>query len=170
MLDLVADTNIVFSAIITRGKIREIILLRGGVRLHIPEEMREELYRHVPKMQKYLSLDEEQLHGLIDEFLREVTEPHSKEEYKHKLQEARRLISKVDPTDAPFIALAMYLKIPLWTGDRRLFEHAVETRFKHYKAVDTRGVEMLLEGRSWREVEKYLRERYGEASDKKTRR
>jgi len=64
----------------------------------------------------------------------------------------------------------MHLHVLLWTGDRRLLELAVITKFKHYKAVDTRGVEMLLEGRSWREVEEYLRERYGEVPDKRTRR
>ena len=30
-----------------------------------------------------------------------------------------------------------------------------------YKALDTRALEMLLEGRGWGEVEEHLKERYG---------
>ncbi len=161
MLQFVANTNIVFSAIIKRGKIREIILLRGNIKLHIPEEMREELHRHIPKMQKYLNLTKAELQKLIDEYLNEVATLHNKKEYKHKIREAKKLLGNIDPTDAPFVALAMHLRVPLWTGDRRLLELAVETGFKYYRAVDTRGVEMLLEGRSWSQVEEYLRRKYG---------
>jgi len=70
-------------------------------------------------------------------------------------------MAEVDPKDTPFVALAMHLGMPLWTGDRVLIRLAVETGFRYYKAVDTRGVEMLLEGKTWEEVEEYLGREYG---------
>jgi len=68
----------------------------------------------------------------------------------------------VDPDDWPFIALAMYLKVPLWTGDKSVLTFSVRTKFKHYMALDTRAVEILLEGKSWDKIKKYLKEKYGE--------
>jgi len=39
---------------------------------------------------------------------------------------------------------------------------SVRTKFKHYVAVDTHAVEMLLEGKPWNKIKKYLKEKYGE--------
>jgi len=160
-LDLVADTNIIFSALIKSGKIRKIILTQGTIKLHIPEELQEELHNHTKKLKRYLNLPEEGIHDLINEFIKEVAKPHKKDEYKNLLPEAEKLIRKVDPTDAPFVALAMHLEMPLWTGDKGVLRLSARTKFKHYVALDTYAVEMLLEGKSWNEVEKYLEEKYG---------
>ncbi|MEB3779451.1 MAG: putative toxin-antitoxin system toxin component, PIN family [Desulfurococcales archaeon] len=162
MIELVADTNIIYSALLTRGKIRSLILLRGNIRLHTPAELREELYKHTPKLQRYLELTRGEVQSLIDNLLEETTILHNKNEYKGQIQRAREIVEKVDPEDTPFIALAMHLGIPLWTGDKELIKLAVRTEFQHFKALDTRGVEMLLEGKPWREVEEYLKREYGE--------
>lgn len=72
---------------------------------------------------------------------------------------ARRLAEDVDLEDWPFIALAMYLDVPLWTEDKRLIRLAVES-FKHYKAVDTEAIGMLLVGFEWRGIAARLRGKY----------
>ena len=161
MIEVVADTNILFSALATRGRIRELILTRPDLILHAPVEAGEELYRHTDKLSSYLSLP---LHGIkwvINLFLRDVVVLHAREEYKGKLAKALSIVEDTDPADAPFIALAMHLGVPLWTGDKGILSLAVETGFRFFKAVDTRGVEMLLEGREWAEVRGYLAGRYG---------
>ncbi len=161
MIELVADTNIIYSALLKRGKIRSLILLRGNIRLHTPAELREELYKHTPKLQRYLELTKEEVQSLIDNLIEGTTTLHNKNEYRELIPRAREIVEKVDPEDTPFVALAMYLGIPLWTGDKELIRLAVRTKFKHFKALDTRGVEMLLEGKPWSEVEEYLRREYG---------
>ena len=45
-LEIVADTNIVFSALIKSGKIKRLIPTRGNPKLHIPEELAQELHNH----------------------------------------------------------------------------------------------------------------------------
>ena len=59
MLDLVADTNIIFSALLKKGKIRKIVLLGEGIKLHAPQELYEELHRLAPKLQRYIRLPRE---------------------------------------------------------------------------------------------------------------
>ena len=161
-LEVVIDTNILFSALIKSGKIRRLILTRGILKLHIPEELAQELHNHTEKLKKYLDLETTEIHKLIDEFIREVATTHRKEEYKHTLQRARKLVERSDPTDAPFVALAIHLGIPLWTGDHRLIELSVKQNFKDYIALDTKALEMLIEGVEWKRIEEYLKERYGQ--------
>ncbi len=161
MIELVADTNITFSALLKRGRIREIILLRGNLKLHAPAELREELYRHTSKLQRYLDLTREEIREMIDRFLEETTTLHRKEEYEGHLPRALEIVRDVDPADAPFVALAMHLGVPLWTGDRGLLRLAVETGFRHFTAIDTEGVELLLEGAPLEEVKERMKRKYG---------
>jgi len=60
-------------------------------------------------------------------------------------------VEDLDPDDWPFVALAMYLDMPLWTGDKGLIRLAVVAGFRYFRGVIARGVEMLLEGKTWRE-------------------
>ena len=161
MIELVADTNITFSALLKRGRIRKIILLRGNLKLHAPAELRDELYRHTPKLQRYLELTREEMRRIIDQFLEETTTLHRKEEYARHLPRALEIVKNVDPADAPFVALAMHLGVPLWTGDKGLLELAVETGFRYFTAIDTEGVEMLLEGASLEEVRERMKRKHG---------
>ena len=104
MLDLVADTNIIFSALLKKGKIRRIVLLGEGIKLHAPRELYEELHRLAPKLQRYLRLPEEELHKVIDTFVYETIELHEREEYREMVAPAEQLLADVDLSDAPFLA------------------------------------------------------------------
>ena len=157
-LETVADTNILFSALIKSGRIRRLILTRGILKLHIPEELAQELHGHAEKLGKYLDLETTEIHRLIDEFIREVATTHRREEYKHTLQKARKLVERVDPADTPFVALAMHLNIPLWTGDKALIRLGLETG--EYIAVDTEGVELLLRGELLGSILERMKEKY----------
>ncbi len=99
-----------------------------------------------------------EIHRLIDEFIREVATRHRREEYKHTLQKARKLVERVDPADTPFVALAMHLNIPLWTGDKALIRLGLETG--EYIAVDTEGVELLLRGELLGSILERMKEKY----------
>ncbi|MEB2835911.1 MAG: PIN domain-containing protein [Desulfurococcales archaeon] len=72
--------------------------------------------------------------------------------------EARRIAASFDPDDWPFIALALEYGAPIWTNDRDLIRGSLRTG--GYRALDTRGLEMLLNGVSWEEIRGYLRRRY----------
>ncbi len=162
-MEFIVDTNILFSTLLGGKTSRVFAKTVRKASLHTVSALVEEIRRHKDKIAKYSTLSIDTIETLIDEILREDLTLHDTAEIPGEVKEkARELTRNVDPDDWPFIALAMHLKIPLWTGDKDVIRLAVETRFKHYKAVDTRGVEILLEGKSWSEVEEYLLERYGE--------
>lgn len=49
-----------------------------------------------------------------------------RESYSAKLSRARRLIEKGDPDDVEILALALHLKVPLWSNDNDFEQAGVE--------------------------------------------
>ena len=158
-MDIVVDTNIVFSAVlggrISRVFARAIIQFR----LHTVKALIEEIQRHKTKIARYSTLTPETLETLIHHILTEDLKIHSTEKIPSDTKEkAKKLAKTADPSDWPFVALAIHLGAPLWTGDKQLIRLALRTGV--FRAVDTHGVEMMLEGKPWSEVEEEMRKRY----------
>ncbi len=159
----VVDTNIVFSILIGGRRIKELFLRnRNRLGLTTPETMLEEVEKLLPKAAGIVnaepSLVREIYNTLVKPYVKTFPEDAIPEETREK---AKKLVEEVDPSDWPFVALAMHLGVPLWTGDKKIIKLAVDNEFREFKAVDTRGVEMLLEGKPWKEVEEYLKRKYG---------
>ena len=142
------DTNIVFSAVLRPGRVRS-LLFSGLAELHAPREILGELESIEGKVAKYL--DPVLYREAINRLPRVIT-LHESMEYMHLEEDARRIAGRFDPDDWPFIALAMHLQAPLWTGDKAILEYAARTRYREYIAVDTEGVEQLLRGVGLEEV------------------
>ena len=160
MHTLVIDTNIVFSAIIKPGRIRE-ILFRSYLDIYAPEELVMELEILEPKILRHTKLSPAEIKIVKETLFSHIVTIVSRKVYLESAKKAYRLLENVDPKDTPFVALAMHLNVPLWTGDKDLLKLAVETRFEYFVAVDTEGVEMLLAGRSLEDVKKRVRRKYG---------
>ncbi len=160
MLTLVVDTNIVFSAIIKPGRIRE-ILFRSSLDLYAPEELALELEILEPKILRYTKLSPAEVRMVRETILSHIVNTVSRKDYVESAKKAYTLLKDVDPKDTPFVALAMRLGVPLWTGDKRIIELSVRTGFEYFVAVDTEGVEMLLERKNLGEVEERMRVKYG---------
>ncbi|MEB3759497.1 MAG: PIN domain-containing protein [Desulfurococcales archaeon] len=162
---LVVDTNILFSILIGGRKLRQLFLImRESVEFQVPAAIIEEVEKLLPKAARYVGTSPE----LIYEIFRILIKPYlivrDEREIPDQVREkAKELVRDVDPDDWPFVGLAMFLGVPLWTGDKELLRLSVETGFKYFVAVDTEGVEMLLEGKKIEEVEEGMRERYWES-------
>jgi len=72
-----------------------------------------------------------------------------------------RLAEQFDVKDAPFVALALKLSIPIWTGDKKMIEFGLKT--ENYAALDTKAVEDLIEGKSLEDVLNDLKKRFGKS-------
>ena len=159
-MELVVDTNIVFSALIGTKTKDTLSIALITVELHTVTELFKELEEHWVKITKHTYLPAH----LLDQFyktIRDTTTMHSTDIIPDDIIEmARRLVAGVDPDDWPFVALAMYMDAPLWTGDKGLLALSAETGFKWFTAVDTEGVEMLLRGKSLDSVLERMREKY----------
>jgi len=160
MPTLVVDTNIVFSAIVKPGRVRE-ILFKAPLKLYAPEELVEELDELEPRILRYTRLSREEA-LIVKEVITttNILEIVPREEYISTARKIYPLLEKVDPKDTPFVALANHLNIPLWTGDHGILKLSARTRFKQFIAVDTEGVEMLLRGESLEKVKERMRGKY----------
>jgi len=152
---LVVDSNIVFSLIISGSSGRVYRLLKDySLSLYAPEEV-------ICEFREYTSLLKEK----AKEFEKRVLLAFSLltivpfEVYSSEIQEALRIASMFDAKDAPFIALALKLGIPLWTEDKDVLRHSFASG--KYVALDTAAVEELLKGKDIKKVLKDLRSRLG---------
>ena len=135
---LVVDTNIVFSALIVPGRVRR-VFHTPLLSLYAPDILLDELWRHREKMERYI--EGWALREILSSLPRRI---RFRRAPRNTLAKAVGIISSIDLADAPFIALAMHLGVPLWTGDKKVLRLAVETGFRDFRAVDTRGVDLLL--------------------------
>lgn len=127
-MKFVVDTNVAFSAVLnTEGKIGDLILNSHELlEFHTCDTLRSELKKHRPKLFELSKMSEEQLDQSIYQitnclvFTNEALIPF---EYWMK---AANLVREVDMEDIAFVALAEFLGIKLWTGDKALMKGLVK--------------------------------------------
>lgn len=117
---VVVDTNLIFSALIPKAsKIRE-ILLESNLTFYAPNFLIAEIYKHKEKLIKNSKFNETEFYiyfnGIIDK-IQFVPIDFISIESKQK---AYDLCKDIDAKDTPFIALAIDLNLPIWTGDKKL--------------------------------------------------
>ena len=131
-MKLVVDTNIVFSAMISpKGVAGELMLFTWPrLELFAPEDLRVELSKHRDKAVKAskLSVDEVvELEGIV--LGRITVVPHAVVPTA-TWERAYDLVKDIDEDDDQFVALALHLNCPLWTGDGKLVRGLRRKGFK----------------------------------------
>ncbi len=131
-MKLAVDTNIVLSAMITpRGAVGELLLFTWPrLELFAPEHLRVELSKHREKAAKAarLTVDEiVEIEGIV--LSRITTMPHAVLPATI-WERAFHLVKDIDEDDAQFVALALHLNCPLWTGDKKLLTPLRRKRFE----------------------------------------
>ena len=154
---LVVDTNIAYSALLKSSRIHRLLVTEQRLEPHAPKVLLDEIEKHIPRIRRYTGFTARELRVLW-EILVERIKIHQEEEYAEEMEEAVNLLRKVDLSDAPFVALAMFLGVPLWTGDKALIRLGLETG--EYIAVDTEGVELLLRGELLGSILERMKEKY----------
>lgn len=119
---VVVDTNLIFSAMIPKAsKIRE-VLFESNMRFYSPNFLITEIYTHKDKLLKYSKLNDSEFYLLFSGIIERITFVPIDFIGKDSRQNAYDLCKDVDIKDTPFIALAIDLGIPLWTGDKKLMD------------------------------------------------
>ena len=153
---IVVDTNKILAATIKPGRVRT-LLYQAPITPITPAQLLEEVEEHAQEIARKIGISKEEFLTLFKKLIKDtttLTTPH-----QPYIEKAKRIASMFDSDDWPFIALALQYNAPVWTNDKEMIRYSLETG--KYKAVDTRALEMLLEGKSWKEVERYLKTRYG---------
>lgn len=121
-MKIIVDTNIVFSALLNTSKGIGKILLTSNqyLQFYTCQYLRTELHNHSLKLKKLTKLSDDELEQLIDLILKNITTIHEDIIPKSQFIKAFELTKDIDPSDTPFLALAIHLKGRLWTGDNKL--------------------------------------------------
>lgn len=117
-MKIVADTNRLIAVLIKDGGSRE-ILRNSTYEFLTPAFAFEEIWKHRKEIAEKAGLtDDELLVFIFLLFYRVRLLPLSV--YNSNMKEAIYLIGENNKKDATFIAVALALKIPLWTHDKEL--------------------------------------------------
>lgn len=131
MKDLVIDTNKLISALISpNGRTAEkIIELSSQFRLNACHFLYVEIFAHKNKILKASKLTEPELLELMLGVFNKITFVSEIHITKEDWQMATLLCEEKDPKDIPHIALSLFLKCELWTGDEKLKKHLISKGF-----------------------------------------
>ena len=155
MLKGVVDTNKVIAALLREGRVRR-VLLHPGLELLLPGYVLEEIKEHREEIVQ--KVPEEALDLLLEKLYRKIRVVSVKEVSERTLQQALKIAGGFDPDDYPFIAVSLGFDAPIWTNDKNLIKHGLES--KEYTAIDTWAVENLLEGKNLVKILQELKRKY----------
>lgn len=131
-MKIIVDTNIVFSGILnSKSNIGRILIhSKNYFEFYSINFLHAELFKHRAKLLYLTGISEEELQELVNIVTNKIhfiDEEIISSEYT---QESTNLILDTDPSDIPFVALTMFLKGKLWTGDNILIKALREKGFK----------------------------------------
>ena len=113
---LVVDANVLFSAIIARGKTCELIFSEW-LQLIAPEFLFTEFEEHKDEIIEKSSLPEDDFEEFLNS-LKERIDVIPRQEFEGFLLEANRL--SPDPDDTEYFAVALRFGAVLWSNEKRL--------------------------------------------------
>lgn len=113
---VVIDTNILISALI-KNKLTRQLIVNSPFDLFIPEQEIVELKKYEKLISRKSGQSIYELRDLIRRILKYVTILRN-DLLLDKINEAKKVIGKIDKDDVPFIAAALYLECPIWSDDK----------------------------------------------------
>lgn len=116
-MNLVVDANIIFSALVAgQGKTHE-LLFKNSLQLHTPEFLLEELRKHREELTQKTSMPEKEIDLALSIIFSRINIVTS-QQIDNKILQAEK--TSPDPDDSEYFALAMTLKCPIWSNDKKL--------------------------------------------------
>lgn len=121
-MKIVVDTNIIFSGLLNpNGTISDLLLNSSNkFDFYAPTFVLEELEYHRPKLLNLSGLSKDELNFLQLAIFKKVELIDMASIKNSTFEKAYMLTKDIDKFDTPFIALALELRSPLWTGDKKL--------------------------------------------------
>ena len=134
-MKIIVDTNIIFSGLLSpNGTISDLLLNSSNTfDFYSPTYLLDELENHKKKLLKISGLSEKELDFLQRNLFKKVDLIDLESIREITWEKAIELTKNVDEFDAPFIALALEMDSPLWTGDKKLI-----------KGLNKKGVDWIL--------------------------
>lgn len=123
-MDLVVDTNIVISGLITpNGTISKLILKDlVGSKLICPDFLFDEIVSKFDKIKQLTSLDGEQIMEMVFRLVKRIDFINNDLIDNKYQQLSYQLVKDIDKKDLLFVALSLQTGYKLWTGDKKLMD------------------------------------------------
>ena len=134
-MKIVVDTNIIFSGLLSpNGTISDLLLNSSNTfDFYSPTYLLDELENQKKKLLKISGLSEKELDFLQRNLFKKIDLIDLESIRESTWEKAIEMTKNVDEFDAPFIALALELDSPLWTGDKKLI-----------KGLNKKGIDWIL--------------------------
>ena len=140
-MNIIIDSNVLFSALIKNSKTRKIILKYDGFFL-FPSFIFIEMQRHRSELFKKSGMPEGDFNKLLRLILKKVTIVPNEVLIPYK-KDALEIVKDIDPDDVLFVASALaYPSSIIWSDDKKLKNQS------KVKVLNTGEIINLLEGRS----------------------
>ena len=118
---LVVDTNKLLAAFLKNGIVRSILLLSKH-EFYTLDYAIFEIEKHKDELLKRIHVKREQFQELMFELILKNVIVIRSSYIEDLIDDALEICKSFDPDDAPFIALALKLDIPIWSNDKDLRE------------------------------------------------
>ena len=134
-MKIVVDTNIIFSGLLSpNGTISDLLLNSSNkFDFYSPSYLLDELENHKKKLLKISGLSERELNFLQRILFKKIDLIDLESIRESTWEKAIELTKNIVEFNAPFIALALELDSPLWTGDKKLI-----------KGLNKKGIDWIL--------------------------
>lgn len=144
-MKIVVDTNIIFSTLLnTNSKIGDLILdPESKFEYYSCNYMRFEIKKHWEKLKKISKLSDEQLQISYLQIVSRIKFINEELIPPDIWLQAETITSPVDVDDLDFIALCLFLKASLWTGDTQLHNGLKSGGFE--SVLDTQALQKMAE-------------------------
>ena len=121
-MNIVVDTNIVFSAVLnSSGKIGDLLMnSNNGFNFFGCDFLKEELSEHHEKLLKISKLTDSELQFSKEQIFSKIKFIDTRLLPLVILLQAETLVEQIDPDDTEHVALALFLECKLWSGDKKL--------------------------------------------------
>lgn len=134
-MNVVVDTNILFSSLISENSRLRDILLESEYKFYAPNYLFVELFRYKDKIIRLGKLDENSLYLYLQMMLEKISFVQIDLITDENREKAYHLCKEIDEKDTIFVALSLELNAQLWTGDKKLKNHLLQKEFSmlfHY--------------------------------------
>ncbi|MHC4103358.1 MAG: PIN domain-containing protein [Planctomycetota bacterium] len=123
MKTVIVDTNILFSALLGKSKkFRDVLLTEKSTTFYSCKFVIVELFKHKEKIQKYSSLEEDEILELLYGLLKRINLFDEDSVTIESRQKAYDLCKDIDEKDIPHLSITIELDGLLWTSDKTLRE------------------------------------------------
>ncbi|MBX3042546.1 MAG: PIN domain nuclease [Candidatus Kapabacteria bacterium] len=121
-MNIVLDTNILFSAILnTNSKFAQILLTdNNNHRILAPDYINEEILSHQYKILTLKGYTETEFNKIFQLLTANIELIHHKDIPIEYLNRAIEICTDIDIDDTYFVATALFCDAKLWTGDKKL--------------------------------------------------